>query len=102
MINKSEIKLIKAFLIESGMTQTDFARGAGIGIRTLYNALHGGKISDKIYYKIIDFILEESAQMEVIGMKPRKSCKKFLNILYFSIPFWVAALLLLGINCLFN
>ena len=67
ILNKNEIKFIKAFLIEMGMTRTELAQEAGIGIRTLYNALQGKVIKETTYDKIINTMLSETMQRKIIN-----------------------------------
>lgn len=66
ILNKNEIKFIKAFLIEMGMTRTELAKEAGIGIRTLYNAMHEKDIKERTYEKIISVMISETLQRKLI------------------------------------
>lgn len=86
MIDKKKQKLVKDFLIEYDMTRVELARSARIGIRTLYNALHSGHISDKTYKKILYAMLEETLQKKLI--KPKLQHKMGViekAILYLSV-----------------
>lgn len=66
-LNKNEIKVIKAFLIETNITRQEFAKDAEIGVRTLYNALQGLKIKETTYDKIINTMLSETMQRKIIN-----------------------------------
>lgn len=66
MLDKKDITFIKGFLIEYKMTRTQLAREAGIGVRTLYNALHTGKVSDITFNKILCAMLAEESQREML------------------------------------
>ena len=66
MISKAEIKFIKGFLISTKMSQKEFAKAAGISERTMHTALNTGKVSDKTFNKIFDYIAEETIQLHLI------------------------------------
>ena len=66
ILNKNEIKFIKAFLIETAMTRIELAKEAGIGLRTLYNALHEKAIKERTYEKIVSVMISETLQRKLI------------------------------------
>ena len=74
MIDKEQQEIIRDFLAEYGMTQTELAYESGIGVRTLYNALHSGKISEETWSKILRAMLTEYMQRDMIlnSEKPKK------------------------------
>lgn len=78
MMDKNEIKLLKAFLIESKMTQKEFAKEAGICERTLRTAIKTGKVSDKTWNKILDAIMAETMQIKMIAIPTESQAPKFL------------------------
>ena len=69
MLDKKQIKFIKGFLIEYGMTRKEFAKEAGIGLRTLYKAISTGDVSKETYEKIVAAMLCETLQRKII-VKP--------------------------------
>lgn len=81
IMTKNEIKFVKGFLIEYQMTRAEFAKEAGIGIRTLYNALHGKEIKDITYDKIINAILCETLQRGIITSAPEYIESKATKVL---------------------
>lgn len=66
MMDKNEIKLLRAFLIESKMTQKEFAAEAGICERTLRTAIKTGKVCEKTRIKIYNAMLAESIQKKIV------------------------------------
>lgn len=66
MIDKEQQQLIKNFLKEYQMTQTELSYESGIGVRTMYNALHSGKISEKTWDKIVRAMVRECMQKNMI------------------------------------
>ena len=66
MIDKEQQELIRDFLKEYQMSQTELAYEAGIGVRTLYNALHSGKISEETWRRILKAMVTEYMQMNTI------------------------------------
>ena len=66
IMTKNEIKFVKGFLIDYQMSRVEFAKEAGIGVRTLYNALHGKEIKSLTYEKIINAMLCETLQRGII------------------------------------
>lgn len=83
MMNKNDIKFVRAFLIQHKMTQKEFAKLAGICEKTLYTALNTGKVSDVTYNKILQAMMEESMQNKLISCNYEKASKfeKFIRYL---------------------
>lgn len=83
MMTKNEIKLLRAFLIETHTTQKEFAKEAGISERTLRTAIKTGKISEKTWMKILDEIIAETIQIDLIKCPEQKNDKIIVpNYLY--------------------
>lgn len=93
MMTKNEVKLLRAFLIESKMTQKEFAKEAGICERTLRTAIKTGKVSDKTYCKILDAMLAETIQYNMIA--PVKE-DKMLKVYKFALQLSIAMAIVLG------
>lgn len=79
MMTKNEIKLLKAFLIETKMTQKEFGKEAGICERTVRTAIKTGKVSDKTWNKILGAIIAETVQIQLI--KPEE-CRRVPAYIY--------------------
>ena len=75
MMTKNEIKLLRAFLIETKTTQKEFAKEAGVCERTLRTAIKTGKISEKTWFKILDAIMAETIQIDLIKCPEQKNDK---------------------------
>ena len=74
IMTKNEIKFVKGFLIDYQMSRAEFAKEAGIGVRTLYNALHGKEIKSLTYEKIINAMLCETLQRGIIRPASEMAC----------------------------
>ena len=72
MLDKKQIKFIKGFMLEYGMTRKELAYEAGISVRTLYTAISTGKVSDETYDKIINAMMSETIQRGIIVQMPRR------------------------------
>lgn len=74
ILSKDEIKTIEMFIKKLKMTRKDFAKEAGISIRTLQNALHYRNISTKTQDKIYNVMFVES--MQYILMQAKNKAEK--------------------------
>lgn len=103
MMDKNEIKLLRAFLIESKMTQKEFSKEAGICERTLRTAIKTGKVSDKTWSKILDAIMAETMQIKMIAIPTESQAPKFLyttlRICWLVLGVFAVFMLL---NCIFG
>lgn len=103
IMTKNEIKLLKAFLIETRTTQKEFAKEAGICERTLRTAIKTGRISEKTWLKILDTIMAETVQIRLI--KPEE-CRRVPAYIYNTLKvcyilFWACAVFAL-LNLIFG
>lgn len=91
ILRKDEVETIEVFLEKFKMTRKDFAKEAGICIRTLQNALHYRNISTETQDKIYNVMFVES--MQLILMREKEKAEKTNKVLNWAIAI-VAGLLL--------
>lgn len=98
MMDKNEIKLLRAFLIETKTTQKEFAREAGICERTVRTAIKTGNVSNKTWNKILDTIIAETIQIQLIRPEEKSQVPaymyKILRISYLLIGILATLMLL--------
>lgn len=75
MMKKSEVKLLKGFMIEYKLTQKEFAKEAGISDRTLRKALKDGNVSSETRNKIYDAMISETLQHSMLSPDAIDFCK---------------------------